>query len=409
MSNSLKLVVNSAWVQCDNEHCQKWRRISKDIASKISTETPWVCSMNLDSKHNTCESPEETENDAEVSMLRRYRMRYVATTIKPGSIVLAKLSGFCRWPAIITKDPIEDGRSAFEDTSGEAFSYHVEFFGESHSHSWIPAHSVTSFNPETYKLSDETGQKNKFQKASTGIVHTNSVYLTGFFIEERSKGVAYALEEAKEWQKSSFAERLERIHFKYEDSQLKDPRWLRNEQEFNKQINGSAFLLNHSKEQKYQLDLQRYTSNRQSFMEDLEQFHAKRGLQLRVPVWQNILVNLYDLFLAVYDRGGYYKVCQNRAWRVIYREVTGVPQCSSCFAQTPKSLARSILPLNPGLSLNLCREADTSLAYENHSSAGGGVQEVPEAPILNYAISENGSEFHLLQELNQLETELTLF
>lgn len=44
-------------------------------------------------------------------------------------------------------------------------------------------------------------------------------------------------------------------------------------------------------------------------MEDLEQFHAKRGLQLRVPVWQNILVNLYDLFLAVYDRGGYYKVC----------------------------------------------------------------------------------------------------
>lgn len=37
---------------------------------------------------------------------------------------------------------------------------------------------------------------------------------------------------------------------------VKDPRWLRNEQEFNKQINGSAFLLNHSKEQKYQLDLQ---------------------------------------------------------------------------------------------------------------------------------------------------------
>ena len=36
----------SSWVQCDEEHCQKWRRIDhmSDLAA-VETDK-WVCSMN---------------------------------------------------------------------------------------------------------------------------------------------------------------------------------------------------------------------------------------------------------------------------------------------------------------------------------------------------------------------------
>ena len=56
------------WVQCENPHCLKWRKISSSAAHAL-TDDPWYCNLNEDLRHNTCgaeeESSEQWEQDLE--------------------------------------------------------------------------------------------------------------------------------------------------------------------------------------------------------------------------------------------------------------------------------------------------------------------------------------------------------
>ena len=47
----------SSWVSCDN--CEKWRRVAQE-----PTLEKWCCSDNPDSKHNSCDVPQEMSNVA---------------------------------------------------------------------------------------------------------------------------------------------------------------------------------------------------------------------------------------------------------------------------------------------------------------------------------------------------------
>lgn len=48
---------------------------------------------------------------------------------------------FPRWPALVTKDP-ECGVHIMVDMDGDPYSYHVEFLGNPHSHTWVAAKHV---------------------------------------------------------------------------------------------------------------------------------------------------------------------------------------------------------------------------------------------------------------------------
>lgn len=74
----------------------------------------------------------------------------------------------------------------------------------------------------------------------------------------------------------------------------------------NKQLNESVSLVNHSKEEKFQLDIEMYRNNERAFEHDVIRFMKRNNQTIREnPVWQNVPVSLFELFLAVYERGGY--------------------------------------------------------------------------------------------------------
>lgn len=95
----------------------------------------------------------------------------------------------------------------------------------------------------------------------------------------------------------------------------------------NKQLNESVSLINHSKEEKFQLDIEMYRNNERAFEHDVIRFMKRNSQTIREnPVWQNVPVSLFELFLAVYERGGYEQVTRSSrgGWNSIYKEVTGV-------------------------------------------------------------------------------------
>ena len=53
-----------------------------------------------------------------------------------------------------------------------------------------------------------------------------------------------------------------------------------------------------------------YRTNEKAFEEDVERFMSSHGLTLSSPpIWHNVKVNIFSIFLAVYERGGYERVC----------------------------------------------------------------------------------------------------
>ena len=48
-----------------------------------------------------------------------------------------------------------------------------------------------------------------------------------------------------------------------------------------------------------------YKKSEVAFTVDLKQFLARNNLQLEITFWENIPVNIYQLFQAVNDLGGY--------------------------------------------------------------------------------------------------------
>ena len=55
--------------------------------------------------------------------------------------------------------------------------------------------------------------------------------------------------------------------------------------------------------------MQMYNKNRETFERDVKEFMAKHGHPIRkAAFWQNQIIGLFEIFMAVYDLGGYQKV-----------------------------------------------------------------------------------------------------
>nr|XP_022309065.1 uncharacterized protein LOC111114852 [Crassostrea virginica] len=82
-------------------------------------------------------------------------------------------------------------------------------------------------------------------------------------------------------------------------------------------------LLNQSKEEGFAINVQQYKKNEKAFDHDLHRFMFRNGLRVQIAVcWHHARIGLFQLFMAVFERGGYLKVCETMQWSSVYREIT---------------------------------------------------------------------------------------
>ncbi|RUS73803.1 hypothetical protein EGW08_018442 [Elysia chlorotica] len=421
-----KQLSSYAWVQCDNTKCLKWRKISSTVAEELTDKT-WTCCMNDDPDFQSCSVPEE-DTALFDKLAKRAKLDLIKSEIKKGSLVWAKMDGYCRWPALVTDDPACDMHA--DGDEGEILWYHVEFLGTERSHGWVRTERVQVFGTnldmiETEKAKTTTNstkrgrKKGKFKRTvkTIGTGKLKKTYKGGTTIQ---KAVSEALSllplpvderintcwfvskvgNIKEAVISSKNKKRQKKDIKVKDisfsktrkcnsnkvtksskdlsflskSETEDTRKVkgkrkkvidndisRNKFEFEKmdqkdhqeKIKNKEFesrdlkvegenkspvnklpvglkclqfpssLIGTSKEERFMLDVQMYKTNEMAFEKDVECFMFSHGLSLSSPpIWHNVKVNIFSIFLAVYERGGYEKVCENHQWGVVYNEVT---------------------------------------------------------------------------------------
>ena len=91
------------WVQCDNIKCQKWRRIATSDAEGLE-DKQWFCYMNTDTLFDLCDAPEE-DYTAYDKLARKLGWKYVMSHLCEGSLVWAKMTGYCKLVYILI-DPL---------------------------------------------------------------------------------------------------------------------------------------------------------------------------------------------------------------------------------------------------------------------------------------------------------------
>lgn len=75
------------------------------------------------------------------------------------------------------------------------------------------------------------------------------------------------------------------------------------------QLHKTFIIMNHAA----LLKLQQYKRNEQAFDHDLHRFMLRNGLQVQTKTtWHHTKVGLFQLFMAVFERGGYQKVSFNQ-------------------------------------------------------------------------------------------------
>merc|ERR1711990_486051 len=133
---------DDAWIQCEREDCLKWRRVTNQVAEKYE-EKPWYCEFNSDKNYNSCTIPEVNHLKYE-KMAEAAGLTYVYSNMEEGTLVLAKLTGFTSWPAVICNDPLEN---EFYETNdfGNPTKYHVEFLGSRHTQAWVESRSAVNY------------------------------------------------------------------------------------------------------------------------------------------------------------------------------------------------------------------------------------------------------------------------
>ncbi|XP_062580345.1 AT-rich interactive domain-containing protein 4B-like, partial [Saccostrea cucullata] len=104
-------------------------------------------------------------------------------------------------------------------------------------------------------------------------------------------------------------------------------------------------MLNQSKEERFTINVQQYKRNEKAFEHDLHRFMLRNGLTVKKTViWSNTPVGLFQLFMAVHDRGGYEKVCVNMQWSSVYREVTDSAAKGQCGYRAKLFYQKNIYP-----------------------------------------------------------------
>jgi hypothetical protein len=75
------------WAQCENPSCNKWRLLPPNTV--LNESEPWYCHMNPDTKHNACDIPEATYDQAkEIIIDANYEVPKNAKTAKDLNIVV---------------------------------------------------------------------------------------------------------------------------------------------------------------------------------------------------------------------------------------------------------------------------------------------------------------------------------
>ncbi|XP_041367396.1 uncharacterized protein LOC121381998 [Gigantopelta aegis] len=414
-----KQLENTHWIQCDNEDCMKWRRVTEAEVTSVTEESKWFCFMNNDEQFRSCDVPEENTRWYD-NTAKKLGLVYIKSILKEGTLVLAKFPGYCKWPALITQDPDNNLFVTFT-SPGEPYTYHVEFLGKSHSHGWVKASSVEIFGKavlQKERVKTETctqwKRRSGLQKKALTLKQN-----AGKQTYRKSETVQYAMEEARHLQLMSVSERL--VRCEYLPNQGYQSYWAKNHAQtsthdsvneesrckhdlslcsetlnINKlkpnvetekgyhaeifhhinnlkpqdqrqrtnrkslKINTSAeqyeaespviqslnfsdadgvnvqldfssnSLADHSKEEKFVLDVEMYKRNERAFDHDVYRFMKRNDVKIsRPPIWHKTPVTLFQLFLAVHERGGYKKVCSTRSWTSVYREVSEVCTAST--------------------------------------------------------------------------------
>ncbi|KAK3103119.1 hypothetical protein FSP39_016623 [Pinctada imbricata] len=355
--------------------------------------------MNTDPVHNTCESVEE-DYQAYDRLAKRLGYKYVMSHLTEGTVVWAKMTGYCRWPAIISKDPSCD-LYYMVDNEGHPSRYHVEYLGKQHSHAWIPSKLIDlyghraekdNYTQKQYNKKDSKGNSKKKGKKKKRICLKAELGYKKLSVYKRSP-VEAAVEEAESLLPLSPRKRLMKCTFqpksnntpiskssstsggdivysymnqqyarntgqnsqgqkKLENTvplklckkdptvfEFKDCKLTPNKFEnktcklgkiTNLEIQRTVekpevcgeltkfecshmemknTLVNKSKEERFKIDIEMYKRNEKAFDHDLFRFMERNGMKIKKrPVWHNTPIGLFQLFLAVYERGGYQQV-----------------------------------------------------------------------------------------------------
>ena len=73
----------------------KWRRVTEAEVNSVSEESKWYCFMNHDKQFRSCDVPEENTRWYD-NTAKKLGLVYIKSTLKEGTLVLAKFPGYCR-------------------------------------------------------------------------------------------------------------------------------------------------------------------------------------------------------------------------------------------------------------------------------------------------------------------------
>ncbi|KAK7488757.1 hypothetical protein BaRGS_00020054 [Batillaria attramentaria] len=234
------------WIQCDNPHCLKWRKVGKEEIQCLTKSDKWYCTLNKDLNFSSCDVPEEDTGFYD-KLADRAGLKYIKSEFTPGALVWARMDGYCSWPALVTTDPASEYGHLARDEDGSITHYHVEFLGSPHTHGWVCTRNVRIFTADS---------------------------------------VDKHLDSSKEM----------------------------------------------------------YKKNERAFEHDVSRFMIRNGMKpCKGPLWQNQRISLFQLFLAVHERGGYEKVTKKRLWATVYRELTDSPSGNTASSAMPKTFYQRYL------------------------------------------------------------------
>lgn len=306
------------WVQCENEHCHKWRQISAEEAKGLE-DSSWYCWLNRDTRYNTCSAVEQKAKKPK-------HMKFIYSLLPEGEVVMAKMSGYPPWPGLLTRDPTcGEYYDAPLDKENEITHYHVEFFGRPRSRAWLVPRLVHPFQ----SMDEIEREAPKFKK------------IQGRQLIELKKSYDFALKEAHSSLKKTNDERLASCHFKCKNEEgrsansvacneevqakeLKDSKIPERRLSTTSPLNSPTIPLMTNKQWlNYSGNVTSVTDWREKeFLERLEAFSLERGLTVpKEPVWRGKRICFRRFYNLVVQHGGFENVCQNKLWNKVYNEL----------------------------------------------------------------------------------------
>ncbi|KAJ2952943.1 hypothetical protein O0L34_g7314 [Tuta absoluta] len=140
------------WAQCDE--CDKWRFLAQ-VLDKSELPARWRCAMNKDKSAADCSVPE-------APLRLRDEDDLIHSEYTAGSLVLARLSGWPWWPAMVDDDPDTEQYYWIDGFSDIPTHYNVVFFDAFEvTRAWIAPQNLKPYvtNKKMLRLKDKKYKK----------------------------------------------------------------------------------------------------------------------------------------------------------------------------------------------------------------------------------------------------------